>query len=67
MSELKRNTDFAASRSSAAGPPNPAHIGESRSWRTDLQRAMDNWALSAAAGFDPYNHVGARAKKPHVD
>lgn len=65
MSELKRNTDFAAGNSSAAATPSAAGIAESQPWRTtDMQQAMDRW--SAEAGFDPYNHVGTLAKKPYA-
>lgn len=65
MSELKRNMDFAAGSHAAAPPPNVAGIAESQPWRTtDMQQAMDLW--SAEAGFDPYNHVGTRAKKPYA-
>lgn len=65
MSELKRNMDFAAGSSPAMTSPNAAGIAESQPWRTtDMQQAMDLW--SAEAGFDPYNHVGTRAKKPYA-
>jgi hypothetical protein len=65
MSDLKRNMDFAAGNSAAMGSPNTAGIAESQPWRTtDMQQAMDLW--SAEAGFDPYNHVGTRAKKPYA-
>lgn len=64
MSELKRNTDFAAGGTPTA-KPDAAGIEVSQPWRTtDMQQAMDLW--SAEAGFDPYNHVGARAKKPYA-
>jgi hypothetical protein len=65
MSELKRNTDFAASGNARTVKPAAAGIDVSQPWRTtDMQQAMDLW--SAEAGFDPYNHVGARAKKPYT-
>jgi hypothetical protein len=64
MSELKRNTDFAAGRTPTV-KPHAAGIEVSQPWRTtDMQQAMDLW--SAEAGFDPYNHVGARARKPYA-
>jgi hypothetical protein len=64
MSELKRNTDFAAGGSPARAA-NAADIAESQPWRTtDMQQAMERW--SADAGFDPYNHVGTQAKKPYA-
>lgn len=65
MSELKRNTDFAAGGSPARAKANAAGIAESQPWRTtDMQQAMERW--SADAGFDPYNHVGTQAKKPYA-
>jgi len=66
MSELKRNTDFATATRAAAAP-GAAGIDESQPWRTaDMQQAMERWNSSAEAGFDPYNHVGSLAKKPHA-
>lgn len=66
MSELKRNPDFAGG-TSARAPTSTAGIDESQPWRTaDMQRAMERWDASAEAGFDPYNHVGTRAKKPQA-
>lgn len=65
MSELKRNTDFAKGSHPADAPPHAPGIAESQPWRTtDMQQAMDLW--SSEAGFDPYNHVGTRAKKPYA-
>jgi hypothetical protein len=67
MSELKRNMDFAAGSGSAAAKRSAAGIGESQPWRTaEMQQAIERWAVSAEAGFDPYNHVGTRAKKPNA-
>lgn len=63
MSELKRNADFATGSDAAKAAPSAAGIDESQPWRTaDMQQAMERWALSADAGFDPYNHVGTLAK-----
>jgi hypothetical protein len=65
MSELKRNMDFATGTSAALPTVKAAGIDVSQPWRaTDMQQAMDIW--SAEAGFDPYNHVGAHAKKPYM-
>ncbi len=65
MSELKRNTDFAAGGTTPTTRPAAIGIDVSQPWRTtDMQQAMDRW--SAEAGFDPYNHVGTRAKKPYA-
>ena len=65
MSELKRNMDFATGSHAVPAPLDKAGIAESQPWRTtDMQQAMDLW--SAEAGFDPYNHVGTRAKKPYA-
>jgi hypothetical protein len=67
MSELKRNADFVAARTPARALPAAAGIDESQPWRTaDMHRAMELWDESAVAGFDPYNHVGARTKKPQA-
>jgi Tfp pilus assembly protein PilV len=67
MSELKRNTDFTAGNAAARTAQNAAGIDESQPWRTaEMQAEMERWAVSADAGFDPYNHVGNRAKKPHA-
>lgn len=67
MSELKRNPELAAGAPPARTLPAPAGIDESQPWRTaDMQRAMEHWEASGEAGFDPYNHVGTRARKPHA-
>ncbi len=67
MSELKRNTDFAPGSNTAKATPSAAGIDESQPWRTaDMQQAMERWDSSADAGFDPYNHVGIRAKTPYA-
>jgi hypothetical protein len=64
MSELKRNADFANGSDAARAPSSAAGIDESQPWRTaEMQQAMERWAVSADAGFDPYNHVGTLAKK----
>lgn len=65
MSELKRNADFAQGHPARKTPA--AGIDESQPWRTaDMQQAMERWAVSADAGFDPYNHVGTSAIKPRA-
>ena len=67
MSDLKRSTDFATGSSPAKASPGAAGIDQSQPWRTaDMQQALERWDASADAGFDPYNHVGSRAKKPHA-
>ena len=67
MSELKRNTDFAAGDSAAKVTSRATGIDESQPWRTaEMQQSLERWAASPDAGFDPYNHVGNRAKKPHA-
>ena len=64
MSELKRNTDFAAGSQAATTAAPAAGIDESQPWRTSqMQQAVERWAVSAEAGFDPYNHVGTRVRK----
>lgn len=65
MSELKRNSDFVAGRQPAEAAPAVAGIDESQPWRAaEMRQAMERWDASADAGFDPYNHVGSRARKP---
>jgi hypothetical protein len=67
MSELKRNTDFAARSLASKAMPPAAGIDESQPWRTaDMHKAMEHWDASANAGFDPYNHVGTQARKPQA-
>jgi hypothetical protein len=66
MSELKRNADFARASSITATTP-AAGIDQSQPWRTaEMQQAMERWDAAAEAGFDPYNHTGARVKKAHA-
>lgn len=56
MAELKRNTDFATDTARARVDP--------RSMEALAQRRDDR--PSPEAGFDPYNHVGSQALKPHA-
>jgi hypothetical protein len=67
MSELKRNEDFARRGNATKVMTTTAGIDESQPWRTaDMEQAMASWTGSAEAGFDPYNHVGAYARKPQA-
>ena len=67
MSELKRNLDFATRAAPAAAAPRSPGIDDSQPWHTgEMQHALDAWDDCAQAGFDPYNHVGSRARKPQA-
>jgi hypothetical protein len=67
MSELKRNTDFPVNAATPQAPAARPGIEESQPWRTaEMQRAMEVWIGNPEAGGDPYNHVGARARKPRA-
>jgi hypothetical protein len=64
MSELKRNADFHVNPATKPATVAAHGIDESQPWRAaEMQRAMEVWIGNPEAGGDPYNHVGARARK----